>query len=199
MVLSITHSGHEADIEKLFEPASIAEDGLALAMVHGIVTEHGGYISAQALSNGCRFEMLLPRAIDTLLPAASSDARPVPTVLLVDYRERVRVQLHNFFEAEGYNLLEAIDDQEALGLGEVHEGSLDLLVADAADADRIGGVLRKDHPELQILRIVEPLGPQQPALPQEEPNEIRRPFTQAALVEKASRLLSLRAAATTSS
>lgn len=199
VVLSITHTGDEPDIEKLFEPASIAEDGLALAMVHGIVTEHGGYISAQLLSHGCRFEMLLPRAVDTLLPAASGDARPVPTVLLVDYRERVRAQLHNFFEAEGYNLLEAVDDQEALALGEVHEGSLDLLVADAAEADRIGAFLRKNHPELQILRIVEPLGSHEQAPPREDYGEIRRPFTQAALLEKATRLLSSRAAATTSS
>jgi CheY-like chemotaxis protein len=187
VTLNITHTGQEPDLEKLFEPASIAEDGLALAMVHGIVTEHSGYISAQPASQGnpgCRFEMLLPRAAEALLPEAHVEPGLVPSVLLVDYRERVRAQLHNFFEAAGYNLLEAVDDQEALALGEVHDGSLDLLVAEAADADRIGAALQRSHPDVRILRIVEQL--------ETASNEIRRPFTQAALLEKAALLLEKR-------
>ena len=194
VTLNIAHTGQEPDLEKLFEPSSIAEDGLALAMVHGIVTERGGYISAQATSSGFRFELLLPSAVETLAAGAGGEARGVPSVLLVDYRDRVRAQLHNFFEAEGYNLLEAMDDQEALALGEVHEGSLDLLVAEGADAERIGVALRKNHPGLQVLRIVDEFEP--------SGNQIRRPFTQTALLEKASQLLAaqgkLGAAATSS-
>lgn len=184
VTLNVSHTGQEPDLEKLFEPASIAEDGLALAMVHGIVAEHGGYISAQPAHGpdpGCRFELLLPRAAEALLPEASGEPRGVPSVLLVDYREKVRAQLHNFFEAAGYNLLEAVDDQEAVALGEVHDGSLDLLVADAADADRIGAALQRHHPDLRILRIVEPS--------ETASNQLRRPFTQAALLEKAAQLL----------
>ncbi len=188
VALNIAHTGQEPDLEKLFEPSSIAEDGLALAMVHSVVAEHGGYISVQAANlgskSGYRFEVLLPRAAEALLGAADAERRNVPSVLLVDYRERVRAQLHNFFEAEGYNLLEAVDDQEALALGEVHEGSLDLLVAEAADAERIGAALRKHHPGLGVLRIVDTL--------EVASNEIRRPFTQAALLERASKLLEKR-------
>jgi PAS domain S-box-containing protein len=194
VTLNIAHTGKEPDLEKLFEPSSIGEDGLALAMVHGIVTEHGGYISAQATSRGCRFEVLLPRATETLAAGSGGEPRGIPTVLLVDYRERVRAQLHNFFESEGYNLLEAVDDQEALALGEVHEGSLDLLVAEAAEADRIGAALGKNHPGLQVLRIVDEIDG--------SANQIRRPFTQTALLEKAAQLLAahgtLGAAATSS-
>jgi len=190
--LNISHTGPETDLEKLFEPASIAEDGLALAMVHSSVAEHGGYISACPVSLGYRFEMLLPLASEALLGDASPEPGAVASVLLVDYRERVRAQLHNHFEAEGYNLLEAVDDQEALALGEVHEGSLDLLVAEAADADRIGAALRQGHPRLQVLRIVDEA--------EAAANEIRRPFTQAALLEKAAQLLGpVDAEATTSS
>lgn len=195
VTLAVVHSGQEQDYEKLFEPASLGEEGLGLAMVHGIVAEHGGYVSAQPLAAGCRFEIMLPRAAEALLTEGSSASAGVPTVLLVDYRDRVRAQLHNFFEAEGYNLLEAVDDQEALALGEMHEGSLDLLVADAADADRIGAALRQTHPHLEVLRIVESAA--DPAKP--GPNEIRRPFTQAALLEKASRLLGRAAAISSSS
>ena len=191
--LNISHTGQEPDLEKLSEPASIAEDGLALAMVHGTVVEHNGYISAQATSRGYRFEMLLPIAAEMRLPAGGKEPSSAASVLLVDYRERVRGQLHNFFETEGYNLLEAADEQEALALGEVHEGSLNLLVAEAQDADRIGEALRKGHPELQVLRILDEPGSG------ESRDEIRRPFTQSALLEKVSRLLGVGAAATSSS
>ena len=91
-------------------------------------------------------------------------------------------------------MLEAVDDQEAFALGEVHDGSLDLLVAEAADAERIGAALRPGHPNIQVLRIVDCL--------ETESNEIRRPFTQAALLEKTARLLEkyrVSAAATSSS
>ena len=186
VTLNIAHTGQEPDLDKLFEPSSIAEDGLALAMVHGIVTEHAGYISAQSTADGCRFELLLPRTPETLLIDARPEPGGVATVLLVDYRERVRAQIHNFFEAEGYNLLEAVDDQEALALGEVHEGALDLLVAEAADADRIGAALRKNHPGLQVLGIVDHA--------ESSGDQIRRPFTQTALLQKASRLLAARGA-----
>jgi PAS domain S-box-containing protein len=181
VTFSVTHTGHEPDAERLFEPTSIAEDGLALAAVHGIVTEHGGYISAQPVSGGFRFEMLLPAASETML-LETSQPEKIPSVLLVDYRESVRVQLHNFFEAQGYDLLEAADEHEALALGLVHEGSLDLLVAEAADAHRIGAELQKTHPSLQILRIVD-------SVAYEGRDEIRRPFSQAALLEKAAQLL----------
>ena len=186
VTLNIVHTGQEPDLDKMFEPSSIADDGLALAMVHGTITGHAGYISAQATSHGCRFELLLPRAAETLLVDAGAEPGGVPTVLLVDYRERVRAQLHNFFEAEGYNLLEAVDDQEALALGEVHEGSLDLLVAEAAEADRIGAALRKNHRGLQVLRIVDQM--------EASDDQICRPFTQTALLEKASQLLAARGA-----
>jgi len=191
--LTVAHTGIEPDFDKLFEPASLGDDGLALTMVHGIVAEHGGYISAQPVSGGWRFEMLLPRASEAPLLENRLEPLGVPAVLLVDYRERVRGQLHNFFEAEGYNLLEAMDDQEAIALGDMHEGSLDLLVAEAADADRIGAALRQTHPRLQILRIVETSGCEL------GPGEIRRPFTQAELLEKAARLLAPAAVAVTSS
>jgi hypothetical protein len=179
--LNISHSGLEPDLDKLFEPASIAEDGLALAMVHGIVTEHSGYISAQPAGSGYRFEMLLPVAAELLLSESTGPVY-VATVLLVDYRDRVRSQLHNFFEAAGYNLLEAVDEQEALALGEVHDGSLDLLVAEGHDAERIGAALKQTQPGLQILRIVE-------QTEEAGPDQIRRPFTQAGLLQKASALL----------
>lgn len=179
VTLTIVYSGDEPDIEKLFEPTSISDDGLSLALVHGVISEHGGYVSARMTARGCQLEVLLPKAAELLL--VGSEPGSVRSVLLVDYREQVRAQLHNFFESQGYNLLEAADDREALALGELHDGALDLLVAEADYADRIGAALQRTHPGLRVLRIVDK--------ELEADNEIVRPFTQTALLDKAAQLL----------
>src|ERR1019366_749596 len=116
--------------------------------------------------------VLLPR------PAGEEEA---PAILLIDSRERVRSQLHNFFEANGYNLLEAADAHEALALGEVHEGKLRLLIADAAQANAIADELRNSHSELGVLRVVENS--------ESSVNEITRAYTQQALLERVEVLL----------
>jgi DNA-binding response OmpR family regulator len=100
-----------------------------------------------------------------------------PSILLVDPRDHVRLQLHNFFEANGYNLLEAADFDEAAAIAQMHEGTLDLLIADAGEADRIVAAFRG----AEVLKIVD--GPERSA------NEIQRPFTQQALLDRVEALL----------
>jgi len=193
VMLSVTHSGFEADLDKLFEPAAGAEDGLGLSVAHNIVTEHGGLLSLQPTADdGWRFEVLLPRsAPPALLPRLESSlANPTgaPSILLIEERDPVRAQLHNFFEAHGYNLIEASDAAEAIALAEVHEGALDLLIVESAEADHAANALRRAHPSLAVLRIVDR---------QEQENaagEIRAPFTQAALLDRVSALLASRVA-----
>ena len=184
-MLAVTYTGEEPEPELLFEPSPAGEDGMALSMVHAIVTEHGGFISAQRTpGGGSRFEILLPAATQPALAARPAPVEP-PSILLVEERDRVRAQLHNFFEASGYNLLEAADAAEAMAVGQMHEGRVDLLIADAS-AEGIASGLRRDHPGMEWLRIVDG--------PEHGPDEIRRPFTQAALLERVESLLKSRSA-----
>jgi two-component system cell cycle sensor histidine kinase/response regulator CckA len=189
VVLAVTHSGAVADLDKLFEPAPGGGDSLGLSIAHNIVTEHGGLLSVQPTADqGCRFEALLPRSIaPELLPRPeNSPANPIgaPSVLLIEERDRVRAQLHNFFEANGYNLIEASDTEEAIALGEAHEGALDLLIVEAAEAERAASGLRPAHPSLAVLRIVDQR--------ETAPGEICLPFTQAELLDRVSALLGSR-------
>ncbi|HEY2844256.1 MAG TPA: response regulator [Bryobacteraceae bacterium] len=189
--VSLHYAAAERDPDHLFDPAGSADngaahssgqDGLALALAHAIATEHGGYLTARVVPEGTRIEFLLPRFSEELL---LSEAAPKPgqarTILLVDGRDRVRVQLHNFFEAAGYNLLEASDREEASALGQVHEGSLDLLIADAADTAPILDALRVRHPALEFLAMVDAA--------ESSPREIHRPFTQQDLLARTAALL----------
>lgn len=184
ILLAITHTGREPDAEKLFEPSSMEEDNIALPMIHAIVTEHGGYVSARSTENGgCRFEILLPVVASPAgeISAPRPSALDAPSILLIEQREAVRAQLHNFFEAAGYNLFEAADHAEAAAIAEVHEGSFDLIIAESGEADRI------DFEGAEILRIVD--GAEKSA------NEIRRPYTQQALLKRVEALIRERRAA----
>jgi two-component system cell cycle sensor histidine kinase/response regulator CckA len=175
VLLAITHTGEQPDLENIFEPATTGNDGFALGAVHAIVAEHGGHISAEATAEGgCRFEVFLPRCNEpAALPRAALTA---PAVLLIDDRESVRGLLHNLFEARGYNLIEAADAAEAVALSEVHEGALHLLIAGASEADLVEPALRRAHPDVSVLRIVN--------RPARARDEIQYPFSQRALFER---------------
>ncbi len=197
VLLAVTYSSLEPDIDHLFDPSPTAESGLELAMVHSVAAECGGYVSARSgPDGGSRIEMLVPRVNDQALLAAQGESPGAArTILLVDERRPVRAELHNFFEAAGYNLLEAADAGEAVALGEMHEGSLDLVVADAGQSAAILQDLHVSHPSLQALRIVEQLGDQS----EPGPGEIRRPFTRQALLDRVSALFGAQEATTSSS
>jgi PAS domain S-box-containing protein len=180
-MLAVTHNGPENDLERLFEPRSSTDDGLALSLVHTIVTEHAGYVSAQATAaEECRFEVLLPRwNAPTLLPRPKDGE--APSILLIENRDNIRLQLHNFFEAHGYNLLEAADVEEALALAEMHDGALRLLIAGSVEAETI----ERNSPSLlagvAVLRITEGA--------ENSLHEIQRPFTQRALLARVESML----------
>jgi DNA-binding response OmpR family regulator len=124
--------------------------------------------------------MLLPRWTGTpLLPRP--DRGGAPAILFLDDRDHIRFQLHNFFEANGYNLLEAADLNEALAVSKVHDGPLDLLIAEARLADALADDLRRVHPNAAVLKIVDA---------EAGASEIRRPFTQVQLLDRVQSLLS---------
>ena len=178
----LTYPVIESDLDHLFDPAGSGQNGLALSMAHSIAAEHGGYLTARSVPEGTRIELLLPRVNEeSLLLELETGAGQAHTILLVDGRDRVRAQLHKFFESAGYNLLEASDREEASALGQVHEGPVDLLIADTADRDAIVSELRPRHPGLDCLTMVD--------LPPSSAQEIRRPFTQQELLERTAAIL----------
>ena len=183
VLLGLTYSGVEPDIERLFDPESPSDSGLALALVYSLVAECGGYLSAAAGPHGgSRIEMLLPRVSEqVLLPGPNRMPGRAATVLFVDHRDLIRTELHNLFEAAGYNFLEAGDPAEAVALGEIREGGIDAVVADSADAAKILNGLRSSCPALRVLRIVDH--------GESGVGVLRRPFTTQMLLSSVAALL----------
>jgi two-component system cell cycle sensor histidine kinase/response regulator CckA len=180
-MVAVTYTGPEPDPEKLFEPSSASEETLALSAVHSIAVEHDGFITAQSTAGGgCRFELLLPRSPGiVLLPKPEQDGPP-RSILITGQSEVVRWQLHNFFEGNGYHVLEAATVPEAFTVAELYEGSLDVLIAERGEAGPIAAQL---HAGLQVIEIVD--GPETAA------HQIARPFTQQALLDRVRAALNL--------
>ena len=120
--LALTHSGAPQD-----------PDALDLAVAR-YVTGDGNKLEAQ-----------FPAWSDPAASAPAADAHP-RTILLVESNERVRSELHNFFETNGYNLLEARDAGEAQTLLELQE--VDLVIG----GGRADGLGEEDVPRLAIAR-----------------------------------------------
>jgi two-component system cell cycle sensor histidine kinase/response regulator CckA len=179
--LAVIYSGVEANLEHIFEPVASPDQSLALPVAHAIVRDHDGYLTARAApGGGTRLELLLPRAPESPLPEVAATS----SILLVEGREGIRTQLHKFFESRGYNLLEASDAREAATLGQMYAGRLDLVIAEEREAEELATALRPVHASLAVLRIVNRA--------EQTTDEIQRPFSQRALMEKAGQLLALR-------
>jgi two-component system cell cycle sensor histidine kinase/response regulator CckA len=164
-------------LERMFEPDTSLLEGLGLTDALNIVRAHEGYLTAEAQPSGAiRFEVLLPKWLEPAVPAVLEAPPAQAGLLLVDPREQVRTQLHNFFESKGLNLLEAADVTEAIALGQMHEGELRLVIAPRSQADEILSALGDIHPALKALNVV--------TQDERSVDEIRAPFTQAALFEK---------------
>lgn len=104
-------------------------NSLELSLAFSIATEFGGMIELE--NNGA--SVILPAWEEPV--AAPPPQATTHTLLLVEPRESVRTQLHNFFEAAGYNMLEAASLEEARALLELHApvGEETLLPGEAID------------------------------------------------------------------
>ena len=71
----MTYAATEPDLDRLFDPAGSGQNGLALSVAHSIAAEHGGYLTARAVTEGTRIELLLPRVNEESRSARSRARR----------------------------------------------------------------------------------------------------------------------------
>jgi PAS domain S-box-containing protein len=150
--------------ERIFEPFFTTKElgkgtGLGLAVVYGIVRQHGGHIQVYSeVGHGTTFKVYLPVVQETVvteLPAVEETPRGSETILLVEDDEAVRGLAQTSLEMYGYRVLWAADAQGALRLAEEHAGTIHLLLTDVVMPGMSGrelvDILRQRQPQLTVL------------------------------------------------
>jgi signal transduction histidine kinase/CheY-like chemotaxis protein len=171
VTVSDTGSGmDEATVAKAFEPFFTTKDvgkgtGLGLAMVYGFVKQSGGAVTMQSeLGRGTTVRLYFPPAAATATLSVQPDRQPAKalhgggeTLLMVEDELAIRALAAELLREAGYRVLEAANPDEALLLGDRHEGVIDLLVTDIVMPGATGVALAEQlltrYPGMGVLYI----------------------------------------------
>jgi PAS domain S-box-containing protein len=168
-VLTVSDSGigmDERTLSQIFEPFFTTKEkgkgtGLGLATVYGIVTQSGGFVTAESVEGaGSTFRILLP-SLTTNATMSSPKTEPAgsqgdgETILLVEDEPAVLDFVAAALLDRGYRLVTASDAEAALRLEREHSGPLDLLITDVVMRGMRGPDLarriRAHRPSLPVL------------------------------------------------
>ncbi|MFU8819361.1 MAG: ATP-binding protein [Desulfurivibrio sp.] len=132
-----------ATMERMFEPYYTTKSpgegtGLGMAVVHGIIRQHGGKISAYSEpGRGTTVHVYLPelRAENGLKREEDDPEAPLPggrgeRVLVVDDDKIIAIMLHHMLTHLGYRVDSFNEPREALALIREQPGEIDLLITD---------------------------------------------------------------------
>jgi two-component system, cell cycle sensor histidine kinase and response regulator CckA len=169
--LSVTDTGSgmtEAVKARIFEPffttkAQGKGTGLGLATVFGIVKQSGGHVRVSSeVGRGTTFEIYLSAIAEVAaLPPLPAHSGPIPsgteTILVVEDEAPLRSMTRLALEKNGYTVLEAGDGEEAIRVGALHLGPIQLLVSDVV-MPRMGGRqlaerLTALRPEMRVMFV----------------------------------------------
>jgi len=147
VLFSVSDTGRgmdEATIERIFDPFFTTKGwdsrkgtGLGLAVVQGIVRQHGGFIEcASQPGHGATFTVYLP-AMETIRepeegPEGAEPAGGTETLLLVDDEELIRDLGIRYLGGAGYTVLCAANGKEALEVYARDRGNIALVILDLA-------------------------------------------------------------------
>jgi len=143
VLLSIGDTGTGMDkdtLDHIFEPFYTTKEtgkgtGLGLAMVYGIVQQHGGHIRCYSEpGEGTAFKIYFPALVSDEEPEKKI-ARPMPqggseTILLVDDEDMIRDLCSRILTKAGYNVITAFNGKEALELYRERRGKISLVILD---------------------------------------------------------------------
>jgi len=167
LAVSDTGKGIPPDVRsRLFEPFFTTKErgkgtGLGLSTVYGIVKQSGGEIWVYSEpGKGTTFKIYLPRlADDEAQPARAAETSPVErgdeTILLAEDEPGVRALAREVLRQHGYQVLEAMDVNDALRICREHPEGIDLLLTDVVMPVMSGRELAERvaeiRPEIKVL------------------------------------------------
>ena len=154
--------------EHLFEPFFTTKEqgrgtGLGLSTVYGIIKQSGGDIWVDTqVGQGTTFHIYLPRFGKEAVPPTAQvadipglTAQGSETILLVEDEAIIRELTVQILESDGYQVLDAMDGTEALGIAGEHGAPIHLLLTDVLmpgmNGRELADKLRLHHPDMRVL------------------------------------------------
>ena len=153
-------------VSRAFEPffttkPQRAGSGLGLAMVYGIVEQHGGFVEVSSeVGVGTTFDVFLPTVADrsknSTPPPIQAQKGGAETILLVEDEKAVRDTVRRQLTRLGYRVLEAKNGADALRvLEERPDDRVDLMLTDVVMPGMSGTALFEElsrlRPTLRVL------------------------------------------------
>jgi PAS domain S-box-containing protein len=168
MRISDTGTGMPPEVKaRIFEPFFTTKEkgkgtGLGLATCYGIVTQTGGQLTVDsAPGKGTTFSIYLPLSMeetvqDKLVVKDDPDMpRGRETLLLVEDEMIVRELALLVLSDLGYEVLTAVNGEEALRVAENHAGTLQLVITDVVmplmGGKELSGHMRKRYPRVKVI------------------------------------------------
>jgi signal transduction histidine kinase len=172
VMMAVTDTGcgmDAATLSRIFEPFFTTKGpgkgtGLGLATVYGIVKQSGGSIYVYSeVGRGTSFKVYLPRleaAAVADVPVVVAPTQQVggqETLLVVEDDEAVRALTRTVLRSNSYDVIEAVDADEALRWVEEHKEPIHLLVTDVVmpgmSGRELAERLKQLRPEMKVLFV----------------------------------------------
>ncbi|HXQ27595.1 MAG TPA: response regulator [Candidatus Acidoferrales bacterium] len=168
-MLSVTDTGTGMDaatLDRIFEPFFTTKElgkgtGLGLATVYGIVRQHGGFVHVYSeLGTGSTFRAYFPvSAVSPESPAQAVDAGPIQggseTILVAEDHEGLRELAQETLAGLGYQIVLAIDGEQAMQEFRAHRDRIDLALLDVMlpkiNGPEIYARIREEKPDLRVI------------------------------------------------
>ncbi|MBI5455109.1 MAG: PAS domain S-box protein [Deltaproteobacteria bacterium] len=144
-----TGTGMEKEVAaRIFEPFFTTKEpgkgtGFGLAVVYGIVRQHGGWISVDsAPGKGTTFLVYMPAVIEKRRPERAHAPGELngsgERVLLVEDDLKVRDFTKTALQEHGYSVAEAARVKDAIDIFDKEGGAFDIVLSDISLSDRTG-------------------------------------------------------------
>ncbi|MGD0743808.1 MAG: ATP-binding protein [Verrucomicrobiota bacterium] len=189
--------GIEPDVlPRIFEPfftTKKSHRGLGLALVYGIVSNHGGGVAISSQPGaGASVRVYLPAERDFIQesPGTEGDLQGTETVLVVDDESLLLTMAETILTEYGYKVLTANSGQKALAILSRDDINADLVVTDLVMPGMGGRELIEHIRQLApAMRILCTSGYVMPADKQTGTAYLQKPFTSAELLAKVKHVL----------
>jgi len=146
------------DLDSIFDPYFTTKkmgkgSGMGLALVHGIVKKHGGFVEVKSkLGKGSTFNIFFPTIDEKATHAEADKSTDIPTgterILFVDDEDMLARVGKSILERLGYSVTALTDSTKVLDLFQNNPAQFDLVITDQTMPNLPGSELAK-----QLLQI----------------------------------------------